>query len=438
MRPGLCSIMVVGVLLAVVSQAHGALITFQPRVSVNETYTDNTFQSNTDPVEEYITTVTPGATLDVTGRRYGLEATYDAGYVMYGKNTSDNTWRHNATASIWTDLAKHLHLDINDTFLKTDEPTTEEQYFFNVQQVSGKNYGSIGRGFATGRNHYYVNVANALLTYQFGKDDRFLLSYLHSLRNEDAVNANDNQEHRPMAQLIYWFTPQFGVDTSLAYTRGQFDRGNNFDDYNGRIRLNQKITRHTALYLQYAHTMRMYNDAGQSDYTIYKPSVGVSYQPSQDALIDIGVGYFVQNRDNADNQNGFTLDATVSKTWTYRRGSVNLIALSGLDRDDFGAERLGLQRYYGISLSGGYSLSRELSAHLEGSYRRTENLETANGQTDSQVVAGGGLSYRMLRWLFLNATYTHRLLRSDEASRQYEENRVTFSVTLTPEYPYKL
>jgi hypothetical protein len=421
-----------------VSLAHGALITFQPRVSVNETYTDNTYLSDTNPVEEYITTVTPGATLAVTGKRYGLEASYDAGYAMYKNNTNDDTWRHTAEASLWADLSKHIRLDINDTFLKTDEPTTEEQYFFVVQQVDGKYYGNIGRGFVVGRNHYYVNAANALLTYQFGENDRLLVSYLHSLRNEDAVNANDNQEHRPSAQLIYWFTPQFGVDTSVTYTRGLFDRGSNFDDFKGDIRLNRKVTRHTDFYLQYEHLIRGYDDPGQPDYRIFKPSVGVSLRPSKHALIDIGVGYFIQHKDNTDNQEGFTLDATVSKSWAYRRGSVDLVALSGLDRNDFGSERLGLERYYGVSLSGGYSLSRELSAHLDSSYRRNEYLDIANDRTDYQVVLGGGLSYRMLRWLYLNATYTHRLLRSNDASQEYTENRVTFSISLVPAYPYKL
>ena len=64
--------------------------------------------------------------------------------------------------------------------------------------------------------------------------------------------------------------------------------------------------------------------------------------------------------------------------------------------------------------------------------------EEPDERTDKTMFGSVGIEYQALRWMFLNLEYTYRDLDSDEDSDDYTENRVIFSITLTPEQPYRL
>ena len=61
----------------------GAVVEITPRLSVGTDYTDNVRLEPDNTESDYITTVTPGITLNMYGRAAGLALSYDPGYVTY-------------------------------------------------------------------------------------------------------------------------------------------------------------------------------------------------------------------------------------------------------------------------------------------------------------------------------------------------------------------
>ena len=78
-----------------------AAMEITPRVSAGVEYTDNVGLTPDNTESDTITTVTPGITLDLSGRPAGLTLSYDPSYVNYADGTYEDYWRHLATGSGW-------------------------------------------------------------------------------------------------------------------------------------------------------------------------------------------------------------------------------------------------------------------------------------------------------------------------------------------------
>ena len=80
--------------------AFGAQITFSPRLTVSEDYTDNVFrvpdspELGFEPEEDFIFRVSPGATLGIVGRKADLSIAYDPYYSDYKNNPQLSSWSH--------------------------------------------------------------------------------------------------------------------------------------------------------------------------------------------------------------------------------------------------------------------------------------------------------------------------------------------------------
>ena len=71
------------IILCIASKTLGFQVTFSPRFSITEEYTDNLFLSEDDEEDEFITVVSAGFTGAITGRNTGLEISYDPAYSIY-------------------------------------------------------------------------------------------------------------------------------------------------------------------------------------------------------------------------------------------------------------------------------------------------------------------------------------------------------------------
>jgi hypothetical protein len=103
-----------------------------------------------------------------------------------------------------------------------------------------------------------------------------------------------------------------------------------------------------------------------------------------------------------------------------------------LDRNEFGTENLGLERFYSLNFSIGYSLTRNLQFSVNSFARRNEYLETDEDRDDDRVQAGCSLTYTPLTWLSFRGTYSHNLLRSSEETNDYDENVAMLTLSLSP------
>ncbi|RLC29662.1 MAG: hypothetical protein DRH32_07005 [Deltaproteobacteria bacterium] len=407
--------------------AFAANVDFLPRISVSEEYTDNLNLDDSDEKDDFITTVSPGFTLNIDDRSRGMNLSYDAGYSFYDEYDQYNGWRHNADFTGWAYGSRNTRLEITDTFLYTKDP--EDDY-------------DEDNTMRRDRNVYYTNSAGVSVTHQFGESDTIRLGYVYSILENDDETLEDNSRHTPSVSLTYWFVPrQWRLETGMEYTRGEFtgspaagELSDDLDQWVGNIRVIRVVSRNFEVFAAYTHTLVDY-EGQEVDYQIYDPSVGFSCAWGEDAALSLSVGYYLQDRERGDDESGMSIDGDIGKTWSFRRSSISLTGASGYEQSYFGSENLGFDVYYMAGLSARHEFSRHVTGDVFSSYRRDKYTETEDNRRDDTTEAGCGITAQLNRWLSTRLGYTFRNVESDDRDAEYTENSIVLTFTLAPSSP---
>jgi len=412
------------------SVASGYNATFQPRLSIQEQYSDNILRTpNSDKEDDYITTITPGFTSELTGKKGKAKISYDASYAKYNQFDEFDHWRHRARLNGMYMPGKTTRFNILDRFTYTEDPLRSE----NIAVIRTEEPTvPIDMTERKTRRAYMTNYAGIDLNHQFGKYDSFNLGYSHTLLNNDDPAYEDKQDHYVRAGITHWFGPQWGFDVSGKYTRGLFEFSNNITEYQGSVSLLKRFGKHFTGYVRYSQAVVNYDDVSGND-TTYIPSIGIKYDIEKDISLIADVGYFNTQSDFRDNTSNATGDLRLIKR--FEHGQLNLAILGGYDYDLYGAETLGYGEYYEGSASLRQQLAKHVYGNIYGSYRDTKYKDQADRE-DKKPTVGVGLDWQPLEWMILGLNYRYRSVDSTIDSEDYTENRVSVRVTLTPKVPY--
>jgi hypothetical protein len=434
----------------ILSTASAYQLNFTPRASTSIEYTDNLFLSRENKESEYITTISVGFTLELLERNMGLEINYDPSYAFYDEFDANDSWRHNATMLAWRDVGKNTRLTFFNRFLLTEDPLKEDE-LIRDDLIIFPGDTTIRRS----RNEYYTNSAILRLNHQFGLNDIVYAEFLHSFLRNDDPNIEDNDRYRPSVGLNYWFSNKYGMETRGEYTRGNFSqdrqfRGtptDNFDNWLGSLKFINLMTRNFSLFARYDHVYRKYDGDFDDDYHLYSPSAGLQYNIAEDLYLALGLGYFYQDFDEGDKEDGLYGSGELRKSWKYRRGAVTVLGAAGLDQNDFGAQRLGVERFFSLRADARYGFARDLTGNIYGNFRYSDpvNIDESGGIEDQKrYIAGAGITYIPLRWMAVNMNYQYSRYDADitritnlgsRTDDKYNENRVIFTITLKPDQP---
>jgi hypothetical protein len=175
---------------------------------------------------------------------------------------------------------------------------------------------------------------------------------------------------------------------------------------------------------------------------VYAPSAGLTYVVEKGLNLRLGGGYFYQEIDGDDDEQGFFANSQIDKTWTSRRGSLNLAALTGLDQNNFGAENVGFEQFAAIQGAARYAFTRTISGDINGRYRYSDRIGDADQTDDTgknvhRFRTGAGLTFNPLKWMAIRLSYNFNKVNSDEKSDEYDVHRGLLSITLTPDKPYR-
>jgi len=424
--------------LAINSQAYSAQYNFTPRVSAQETYSDNINLTENNKLDDYVTDVAVGGTLSILGRTSGMDLSFAPSYVWYQNNTSDDTWRLPATLNIWNDFSRRTRLEFVDRFLRTEDPAGDEPV---INEEDGEVIAPGETTVRRGRDPYWTNYASARINHNFGIDDTVYGQLLYSLRREDgsAPDDNDNDRYAPSAGLTYWFGPQWGTTVDATYTRATFKNSDDYHDLSGIFQLMRRFSRTFELFGRYGYAYRDNDGDDQEvdgDYQIHAPSAGFTYNLAPDSRVSLGLGYYYQDFKDSDidTQEGPFVNLDLYKLWTYQRWNARLLGQAGLDRNDFGNERLGFEWFAGIIGNATYNFTRYFSGNVTGRYRYSDFIN--DSREDNRYSVGAGLSWLPTRWMTLSLDYTFRALDSTTAEN-YDENRVWLRLTLQPDRPWR-
>jgi hypothetical protein len=406
-------------------------------------YTDNIDLDPKNEEEDFITTA--GLTLSgqILGRTAGIELNYSPSYNKYENNEDYDSWRNEASLYTWKEIKRNTRLELRNTFLQTNDPQDESEAIDADDPTQGSAIESDTNRRT--RNEYYTNVAAASITHQFGSDDSVYLTYAYSiLRDEDVAAGevlNDKDISTPSIGLIYNFTVRWGLelDASYAITDYEDETENDRDELNGEVRFLHNFSRTLSGFISYQHTALEYDDQETDEkYQIYRPAMGIKINFQDSAGITIDGGYYIQDFETSEDEEGFNIDSDIYKMWNYRSGYFGILGRSGYKIDDDGSEDNGLTIYYEGGVKAGYSFAPRLSSNIFCSYSYEDFPNETPGKVDKTLEAGAGLDWHALQWIVFGLSYKHTNVTSDDPTNEYKENRAMISIKMTPTSPYRL
>lgn len=391
-----------------------------PRISVGLIYDDNIYLDSTDEEYDFSTNVSPGIDLDLTAQKAELAVSYNPIYSAYIRFPENNYWGHSANLTGWTEVAGGTRLELSDSFLYTEDPISEEDT-------------TVRRG----REPYWNNTAEVGLVNRFGAENTAELRYAYFVNENDDPTVEDKSYQNPKALLTYWFSPnQYAVELEGDYTVSEFDVSEDYEELAARFRLSRRFGRLFDAYLEYTHETTDYLEEGD-DYQVYSPLAGFVWQERQNTRFAVSFGYFYQDNETGEDDDGIV--GTVETSYTWAEGSiVSVIGDAGYDKASFGSENLGFNPYYSLAGTVTHPLSRRVVGNLFGGYRR--NLYTDEDPDREDIVwrAGCGLAYQALPWMTLRLDYLYQNTDSNVDTEDYTDNRGILTVVLAPRQPVKL
>jgi hypothetical protein len=425
----------------IAGNALSAQLLFTPRVSVTEEYNDNIDLDRRNKKDDFITTVSPGFTVELLGQTAGLSLSYDPAYHFYADNSDFDYWSHRVVGRMWNDFSRSTRLELHNYFIYAQDPLDDD----DVEDQQGN---IIVRGNDRQRNQdtYYRDQATARLTHRFGVEDQVYSKFVYGINEYDNPEDEDSQQIAPSVGLVYWFTQWTGMELEGGYTRGLYDQDSDFSQGLGRVRLNQRISPRFGLYGQYLHIYREFDEEGvvstggdiENNYTVYAPSAGVFYQFDRDLTASLGGGWFYQQIEDQDDQYGPYVSADINKLWDSPDWSLRARGSSGIDSEDFSDRNEGFRRFAQAELIGRYNITRQLFGDARLRYTYSDFIEADDNEKDHRYTASVGLGYTVFRWMTVRLGYEFNKLDNINGDDDYEQNKAYATVTLQPDLPWRL
>jgi hypothetical protein len=384
---------------------------FHPYISLQEDYTDNLFLTHTNTQDDWITTVSPGLRFSTTTANSGIDLNYLLGLVFYAKHSEDNYVSHSGALNTWYDFAPRLTFRLRDVLVRSEEPR-------EVDYALGAPSNQLLLGTARTRSVYTRNVLEPSLLYQFGREDRFELSYRNNIyRNENPLFEN-SEENFINPRLTYWFNIQNGIILEYAFTLADFERSADFQGHMARARYNYRFNPHTTIFGEF--TFRRYDfDSPGIDYNVYNPSIGMDHAFSPTVSGTVQIGYFWLDREQGGAGSGLSCDVRLTKL--ADRTTYSIALQGGYGEDYFTAENLGGTQYYRAIGSISHRLRERITLGMDGTVQRSEFL--GSNRDDWFWRVGGRVFYQLFQWLTLSVEAYHMEGNSNINDLSYTENR---------------
>ncbi|BBO88601.1 outer membrane beta-barrel protein [Desulfosarcina ovata] len=410
--------LVVGFLI-VTPQMAGAEVIIMPHLSTGIEHTDNLYLAPDSEESDTITTVSPGVTVEFSGRTAALSASYAPSYTMYDKLENSDYWEHAVGLTGWWQATRHLRWEASHDYLRTEDPVSEEDL-------------TIRRSIDV----HTRNTTSTRMHYQFGVENTLYADGSYSSLDNDDPTIIDSKEYGGGAGVTYWFNVRWGLDVGTDYSEAKYDDG--LDDYTeigGRSRLNHRFNPHFTGFLEYQYTRHRPDEGTEDDYKVHGSGIGFDYAVDPTMDFSMSVHYLIRDQQDGENETETPVNLSLNKR--FQRGSISLSGAGGYDYTAVTAENLGVYMYYEAAIAADYAFTSRLAGDLNGTYGYHDYQETTPHRKDDVFRAGCGLSFQVLRWLSMRAGYTYRTVSSTVDTNDYKENRVSLMLTLAPPRPYR-
>ncbi len=395
---------------------------FKPRISLMEEYTSNVFLTSTNPKEDFITTISPGITFKATESalaKTGLDLSYDLGLVYYARNSDQNYVSHTGTLNTWYSWGQRWTLRLWDSYTRSQEPV---EGVVTIQASPGVYY----PGSQSGRFTYERNTLTPSLTYQFGREDLFELTYTNSYYDTQNPIGDDSLGHTVSPLLTYWFNVHNSITLQYTFVTVDYQSAPDLNSgHRGRARYTYRFNPATSVFADYIYDTLDYDSPG-INYSVNNPSVGITHAFTPTLNGRFQAGYFWRNPESGQTVTGPTVDAGI--TQRSPKVTLDLTAQGGYTYDFFGAETLGFTKYYRGIASVAYHFTQRFYSSLTATIERDEFPDEGD-RKDWFGRAAAELNYDPWRWLRVSLGGSYGQRDSNVDLNDYEEWRAFLRLT---------
>ncbi len=244
-------------------------VTFIPRVTVSETYTDNVTLAPAAAEEEYITQINPGFNLIMDGSRFDANVDYNMQNLIYAKNSNRNQTFHQFSGTSTTQLVRQaLFFDLNAS---------------RFQQVSDPTQPTNNNNLSITSTQQDVTSASASPYWRqtFGQNLSTDVRYTHSIVKFDDPILDDSKRNAVDARFS---TPSsrngttWAVNYNKSKTDFEFSRDAEFERYSAD--LGYRFSQRTHIYGQYGDEENNYASLNNSSTSGTFWNIGFNWQPA--------------------------------------------------------------------------------------------------------------------------------------------------------------
>ncbi len=413
-------------------QMEGKWFALQLSLGVEEVFTDNAFQTNTNRQSEWSTRITPGISLGIDRPLAKLNLAYFPSFFFSNNDVQENTIDQFLTLQGSWQASPNIRLDLSDGL------TYSNQFLA---------FGDIGT-LRTGTNPTLTNTGSAGIAYTptWG---RLAASYTNTINQTYDVQFPDNsliQSGRISLDLI---GPSLSVGGSYTATRGSYDISSNYWNHTVGINAGYPLTQTLTARLLGSLTYHKPDSAVAVEYYTGDVGIGGLWLYSPTGRIELGAGVTVFSPQENEFPSLTPLLVADSTTqirpsvlfrWSQEFQYVSLSAqYSQLYVPDFGSVQffnLTYQRTAGITLSTTGALFRNLTGTLGVNWVQNDypvtTINVRAGTTQDTFNVDFGIRYYLIGGLSLNLGYIYTIRDSTNPTEDFYENR--FRIGLTYQY----
>jgi Putative beta-barrel porin 2 len=395
---------------------------FKPRITLLEEYTSNVFLTSTNAKEDFITTISPGITFKATENaqaKMGLDLSYDLGLVYYARNSEKDYVSHTGALNTWYSWGQRWTLRLWDSYTRSQEPV---EGVVAIQTSPGVFY----PGSQSGRFTYERNTLTPSLTYQFGPEDLFQLTYTNDYYNTENPVGDDSLGNTVSPLLTYWFNVHNGITLQYTFITVDYQSAPDLNSgHRGRARYTYRFDPATSVFADYIYDTLDYDSPG-INYSVNNPSAGITHAFTPSLNGRFQAGYFWRNPESGKTITGPTIDAGI--TQRSPRVTLDLTVQGGYAYDFFGAEGLGFTKYYRGIAAVVYHFTQRFFSSLTATLERDEFPDEGD-RKDLFGRAAAELSYMPWRWFTVSLGGSYGQRDSNVDINDYEEWRAFLRLT---------
>jgi hypothetical protein len=351
-----------------------------PSISYTGEYDDNVFRSQFNKRSDYSNTYSPGVTVEANPGKHELKALYRADFIRYLSHTTNDSDRH--TASLLANFNfNRLAARFSGEFRRTDDfPTTEL-----TTRIPRNEYTTTG-----GFDYDVFQV--------WGVGFDVARANVHYLRSDLDILSRNSYTYA--TNVYYRVTTKTRMFAEYNFVREifEFDKSRDNNRHRGLVGVRGELTErlHMTGKLGYEH-LDFHADtrSGQDNFVT---SINADYKP----LERLGIGLSLKR-------------SVESSTFTgnpqFENFMTNLFITYALTPK----VTLTPHGFFGVDL-----------------YRESAtNIDLLEKRVDYNYGGGLGIRYELQKWIRLDGNYDFSRRDSNFNSNDYDDNRVSFTLTLS-------